>query len=377
MVGAATVYGLAWVVVLVLPMLAAIQAISAAIGGVCRTSLQGAIRRECGTGWALATLVAIVAVNVVTLAADVEAGAESLTLLTGVPFQLFIVPFVAAVGWLLVSKSYLRVERVLSFLPLIFLCYGASAIAARADWGALLRGVVVPHFALSPAYASGALALIGTTLTSYVYLWESIEVAERRPRLANLRFFKADATFGVIGAGVSFLFILAATGATLGARHLPVETAADAAAALTPVAGPWAGALFGTGLLASAVLAVPILAGSTAYAVAQTFGWPGSLDAPFGAAPRFYAVVLGALAVAAVASFAGIPPIALLYWASIAGGIATPLTLFFAVRIASDRKVMGEHRIGRPLAAAGWAVTAIATLACVAFGYTLLKGSGG
>jgi Mn2+/Fe2+ NRAMP family transporter len=135
-VGATTIYGLAWLVVLVLPMLAAVQTIAGTIGAVCRTSLQGAIRREFGMGWAAITLFTVVAVNLITLTADVEAGSEALTLLSGIRYEFFVLPFVAIVGWLLVSKSYLRIERFLSFVPLVFLCYGASAIVARADWGA-------------------------------------------------------------------------------------------------------------------------------------------------------------------------------------------------------------------------------------------------
>jgi Mn2+/Fe2+ NRAMP family transporter len=372
-VGATTGYGLAWLAVLILPMLAAVQAIAASIGAVCRTSIQGVIRREYGLGWAALTLIAVVAVNLMTLTADVEAGSESLALLSGVRYEYFVVPFAGFVGWLLVSKSYLKIERFLSFVPLLFLCYAASAIVARADWAAFGRAIVVPHFDFSGAFAAGALALAGTTLTSYVYMWESIEVAERRPALARVRSVQNDAVAGMLAAGVSFLFILAASAATLGKHHLPVQTAGEVAAALEPLAGRWASALFGIGLLASAVIAVPVLAGTTAYVVTQTFGWSGSLSLRWYGARRFYTVVLGSLALAAGLSFAGLSPIALLYWASIAGGLATPLTLFFAVRIARDRTIMGEHRIGGGLAAAGWITTAVSIALCAAFFVSLMR----
>lgn len=366
-IGATTVYGLAWLVVLVIPMLAAIQTIAASIGAVCRTSVQGAILREYGIGWATVSLVAIAAVNLITLAADVEAGSQALMLLTGVRYEFFVLPFVALVGWLLVSKSYLRIERWLSFVPLIFVSYGASAVAAHVDWGAFVRGVLLPQFNLSFPYAAGALALLGTTLTSYVYMWESIEISERRPELSSLGPVKADAAVGMLAAGVSFLMVLLATGGTLGAHHLPIATASDVAAALRPLAGPWAAALFGIGLLASAILAVPILAATTAYVAAQTLGWNAGLNATFREAPAFYWVIVGSLALAAGFSFTGLSPISLLYWASVAGGLATPLTLLLAVRLARDPAVMGPHRIGRPLAAAGWLATGLSAAACVAF----------
>ena len=207
------------------------------------------------------------------------------------PAILFVVPFVALVALMLVSQSYSRIERYLSLLPLLFLCYVASAILARSDFAAFVRAVIVPHFSLSPAYAFGAIALIGTTLTSYVYIWESIEVAERHPARASIRFLKRDAVGGMLIVGTIFAFVLVASAATLGVHHSPVETASDMAATLTPLAGPWAGTLFGLGLLGSAILAVPVIASTTAYVAAHTFEFNGSLDCTYGSARTFYGVV--------------------------------------------------------------------------------------
>ena len=348
-------------------MIAIVQSIAATIGVICPTSIQSAIRRHYGLTWALLALAAVLAVNVMTLTADLEAGAESLKLLTGVSRAYFILPFAGIVAWLLVSRSYSHVERFLSFLPLIFVCYGISAILAKPDWGALAHSLAFPHFDFTAPVATGALALLGTTLTSYVYYWEAIGVSERRPSPSELRPAKVDAALGALAPGICFLFILVATAATLGASHRPVETATDAAAALAPLAGSGATALFAIGLLASAVIAVPVLAGTSAYVVTQTFGWPGSLDAPIAQARGFYAVLLGSLGASAIFALAGISPIALLYWASVAGGLATPLTLCFLVAIAQSAAIMGERRIKGWLAYAGWTISAIVTLSCVAF----------
>ena len=366
-VGAATGYALSWLVLLLLPMIAVVQSIAAAIGTISPTSIQATIRRHYGLTWALLALVAVVAVNLMTLTADLEAGGESLKLLTGIPREYFVLPFGGGVAWLLVSRSYLHVERFLSFLPFIFICYGISAVLARPDWIALARSVSMPHFDFTAQVATGALALLGTTLTSYVYYWESIEVSERGTLPSELRSMKADAAWGALAPGVCFLFILVATAATLGKHHIPVQTATDAAGALEPLAGGSATALFAIGLLASAVIAVPVLAGTSAYVVTQTFGWRGSLDASFGQARVFYGVLLGSLAIAAAFAMAGFSPIALLYWASVAGGLATPLTLWFLVAIAQNRAVMGENRIKGLLAYSGWAVTTIVTASCLAF----------
>lgn len=366
-VGAATGYALSWLVVLLLPMIAVVQSIAAAIGAVSPTSIQGAIRRHYGLTWALVALAAVLAVNLMTLTADLEAGAESLKLLTGASREYFVLPFAGAVAWLLLSRSYLRVERFLSFLPFIFICYGISAVLAKPDWMMLARSLVIPHFDFTLPVATGALALLGTTLTSYVYYWEAIEVLERGTLPSELRSMKADAAYGALAPGICFLFILVATAATLGKTHTLVATATDAAAALRPLAGGSATALFAIGLLASAVIAVPVLAGTSAYVVTQTFGWRGSLDAPIGQAPIFYAVLLGSLGLSAAVAFAGFSPIALLYWASVAGGLATPLTLWFLVAIAQNGSAMGEHRVRGWLAFGGWAVTAIVTASCAVF----------
>ena len=353
-------------------MLAVVQAIAASIGAVAGTSLQGAVRKRYGLGWAILTLAAIVAVNVFTLAADVKAGSEAASLLTHAPAPLFVVPFAAVVGILLVTHSYGRIERYLSLLPLVFVGYAASAIFAHADFAAFLRSVFVPHFEFSPPYVFGAIALLGTTLTSYVYVWESVEVAERRPERSAIGRFERDAVLGMLAIGVVFLCIVVACAATLGKHHLPIETASDAAAALTPLAGRWAGTLFGVGLLASAVLAVPVLAATTAYVFAHTFGWRGSLDDKIADARRFYAVLLSSLAVAALVALLPVSPIGILYWASIAGGVATPLTLCFLVLAARDRKVMGISTIGRPLAASAWITTGFVTIAAALFLYAQL-----
>jgi Mn2+/Fe2+ NRAMP family transporter len=168
-------------------------------------------------------------------------------------------------------------------------------------------------------------------------------------------------------ATLTFLFILVATGATLGREHSLVQTAADAALALRPLAGPWASALFGVGVLGSALLAVPVIAGTTGYVAAHTFGWRGTLNAPFREAKGFYWIILLALACAAAISFAGVSPIALLYGASIAGGLGTPITLYFAVALARDETTMGSQRIGPWLAGAGWIVAAIMSAASILY----------
>ncbi len=366
-VGAATGYGLAWLVVLLLPMLAVVQAIAASVAGVSQMSLQQAIARTYGRWAANVGAVAIVTIGLFTLGADIQAAAQAITLLCGVPFYYFVLPLVAITFWVLATKSYLGIEKILASFTLIFLCYVASAILARPNWGEVLRNIVVPQFHFSPLFFTAAIALLGTTLTGYVYFWESIEVAERHPQRSALRAVNADAVWGMLVAGSSFLFILVATAATAGKHHMLVATAAEAATALRPVAGSLDQILFGVGLLASAAIAIPVIASTNGYVIAQTLRVPASLTFHAREAPAFYSIILASLVGAGVIALLPIPTISLLYWASVAAGIATPITLALTMLVARNSKTMNGRPIGAGLACAGWAVTLIVTVSAVAF----------
>ncbi len=366
-VATATGYGLAWLIVLLLPMLAVVQSIAASVAARSQMSLQEAIVTTYGRMPAAIAAAAVAGIGLFTLGADVQAGAQALTLLTGVPFRYFVLPLVAVAGWLLATKSYVRIERILASFTLIFLCYVASAILAKPNWHEVLRNVATPHLTAAPAFVAGALALLGTTLTGYVYYWESIEVAERRPKPSQFGAFNADAVLGMLVAGSSFLFILVATAATSGKSGAAIRTAADAAAALKPLAGTGAQMLFGIGLLASAAIALPVIAATNGYVVAQTFGWKAGLANELREAPAFYGVIFISLAVAAAVAMLPVATISLLYWASLTAGLATPVTLVFTMLVARNRTVMCDRPVGAAVAWAGWTVTAIVTLSSLAF----------
>jgi Mn2+/Fe2+ NRAMP family transporter len=366
-IGSTTRYGLSWLVILVIPMLIIVQSISAAVGLVARTGLEDAVRSRYGRLWAWVALLCVLGVNVVTLAADLEGGSAALSLLTGVPYSWFVIPLALVLGALLIWGSYASVQRILRWVLLLFGMYVIAAFLARPNWGDVLMHTVIPHFNFSSAYISGAIALLGTTLTSYAYVWETIEEGAERPPLRRLGLVQVDAGAGMVISGLLFWFITIATGATLGVRGQQVQTAQDAARALTPVAGQFASVIFGIGLLASAVLAIPVLAGTSAYVMAEAFGWRRSLDERFARAPRFYLALILALVAGVALTFLGLGPIQLLFLSSILAGLATPVTLALMVLIARDKQVMGRHRIGRGLAIAGAIVTCVVTLASLLY----------
>ncbi len=270
-IGASTGYHLTWLVLLLLPMLVTVQIVSTSLGAVTWQHFLGVIAACYGRRWAWVAALLVVSVCVITIGADLEGGAAALSLLTGRPWPWFVVPLALFVGGLLLFGSYTAVERALRYVLLIFIAYPVAALLAQPPWGAVLAASFQPAVEFSGAYLSAALALLGTTLTSYVYIWQTVEIKEERPPLAALPLLELDTAVGIVVTVAMFWFIVVATRATLGASGHRVQAAQDAAAALAPLAGPLAGAVFAIGLLGSALIALPVLAATTGYCVAATY----------------------------------------------------------------------------------------------------------
>jgi Mn2+/Fe2+ NRAMP family transporter len=376
-IGSSVTYGLAWLTLLVIPMLVVVQSIAAKVGAVSKRGLEDCVRHRYGRGWAFLALASLLCVNVLTLAADLEGGGAALGLLTGIGYRWWLVPFAAATLAVLIVGKYKDIERILRYFALLFLTYFASVVLAHPNWHDVLIGSFVPHFDLKKDTVSGAIALLGTTLTAYAYVWETIEVAEEKPPLRQLGLVQVDSALGIIVAGLTFWAIEITTAATLGVHHHVVATAQDAADALVPLAGRWAAVVFGLGLLASAIIAVPVIAATSAYVTAEMFGWRRSLDKTFAQARKFYAILIGVTLIALGIAFAGVAPIQLLYYSGIAGGIATPFTLVLLLLIGRDRQVMRHARIAPWLAVCGWVVALVVATATALYLYQTFTGSGG
>jgi Mn2+/Fe2+ NRAMP family transporter len=366
-VGAGTGFVLGWLIVLVAPMLAVVQAVAAHVATVRDCSLQTMVKQDYPAIVAWILFLPLILVNVLTLAADVEGGAAALALLTHLDQRWFALPFAALAAFLLVRGSYRNVRKFLSFIPLVFFAYAIAAIAAHPDWHAVLRGSLIPWMPFDRVHIAGALALLGTTLTAYGYVWETIEISAERPSIRRIPSVQLDAVIGTVVAIASFWCILTATAATLGVHHQHVQTAQDAAAALEPIAGRFAGIIFGVGLLGSAILAVPVIAATSGFVIGAMFDWKRALNDPFPKAPQFYSVIIGALAVAGAVGSFGFNPIRLLYFSSIAGGLATPVSLAMLMYIAGSRRSMKGKPVAPWLRLLGWLVTAVVTVAAIAF----------
>lgn len=361
-VGSTTAYSLSWLVLVIYPMLAGVQMIAAQIGVASKRGLQELVRVRFGRRWGVLLLASVVTVNLITIGADLEAGAAASGLILHIDYRWLTLPLAAVMLGLLILGSYAVVERILKYVVLVLLAYVVSAFLAHPRWDVVAQATLLPHVGLNGDTVQAALAVFGTTLTSYAYVWEAVEEAERKLPVSQLGVARADAGLGMAVAVAVFWFILISTAATLGVHHHQVKTADEAAQALRPIAGPAAGYIFGIGLLASAGIAVPVLAASTAYLTGAEFDFPFGLSKRLGEAREFYAVLTLAMLIAVGIAFAGIPPIKLLFAASIAGGLGTPVSLSFLLLLGRDRAAMAGRPIGLPLQLIGGATLIIVSV---------------
>jgi Mn2+/Fe2+ NRAMP family transporter len=359
-VGARTGYQLSWVALLVAPMLA----IAAQVGVVARSDLQSLVMKHYGQRLAGVLLASVVIVNLVTIAADLQAGAAGIGVLAGIGSSWFVIPLgLALVGLLLIGK-YDEVVALLRYLLIGFLAFGAAAVLAHPDWSQVLKGSLVPTLSLRPPVVTGALALIGTTLTSYVYLWETIargveEPADDSIAGRELARSKTGALVGAVSTAVILWFMLVTSAATLGRHHESVVTAQDASQVLRPIAGGLSADLLAVGLITSAVVALPVLMASTAYVIGAKFDWRRGLSEGISHAGGFYMVMAASIGLAIVVDLAGVPLVGMLVAASVIGGVATPIGIILMIRLARNPRVMGSQPISLRLAIAGWAVAVV------------------
>jgi Mn2+/Fe2+ NRAMP family transporter len=361
-VGAASGYQLAWVAVLIAPLLAIVQTIAAQVGSVAGNDLQTLTLKRYGRRLATVLLVSVVVVNMVTIAADLQAGAAGIALLVGIDSRWLVAPLGLALVALLLIGKYDEVVAVLRYLLLGFLAFAAAAVLAHPDWPRLIRSSLIPTLSPRHEMVAGALALLGTTLTSFVYVWETIERGVEEPpepTTEGLDRARSGAASGAIFTALILWSMLVASAATLGTHHQPVTSAQDAAQALRPLAGPAAADLFAIGLITSAVVALPVLMATTAYVVGAQFDWRRGLSEKVSNARGFYGVLTASIALAFAVTLANIPVIGMLVAASVIGGLGTPIGVVILVLLGRDHTVMGTQPISARLAIAGYTVAAI------------------
>ena len=341
--GASYGYGLLWAMVLVTVCVGVVQEMSARMGAVTGKGFSDLIRESFSLRTTALILLTLLVANLGIIASEfigIAAAAE----LFGIS-RYIAVPLAAVLVWLLITRgSYGWVEKVFLVLSLAFLAYIGAAFLARPDWGEVLAQTVRPRVRLEVSYLHLLIALIGTTISPYMQLYVQSSVVEKGVTPADYRYTRFDVIAGTVFAGAVAAFIIIATAATLHPRGIAVETAADAALALEPVAGPYARLLFALGLLGASLLAAGVLPLATTYMLSEALGFERGVSRTWSEAPIFMGIFTGLIVLgAAVALLPGLPLIQVLIGVYVLNGILLPVELFAILRLINDRELMGPH----------------------------------
>jgi NRAMP (natural resistance-associated macrophage protein)-like metal ion transporter len=380
-VGAQFGYGLAWTMLFSFPLMAVIQAVSARIGCVTGYGIARNLRRHYSPWLLRAVVLLLLVANVINLGADLGAMGAALGLLIGGPELLYTALFGVICILLETFMSYARYAAVLKWTTLSLFAYVAVVFAAHVPWGTALYNTLVPHLVFDAPHAMAMVAILGTTISPYLFFWQAgqeVEELRRRhvkalcitPRAAGPELSRIR-TDTIVGMGISNLIalcIIFATAATLNANGVTaIETSSQAAEALRPIAGAFTFALFAAGIIATGMLAVPVLAGSAAYGVSEVFGWTEGLDRRPREAKSFYATIAVATLGGVALNFTSLDPVKALYWSAVVNGVlAAPLMAVMMV-IAMNPRIMGRLTLPRPMLVMGWLATSVMALATVGF----------
>lgn len=380
--GAQFGFGLAWTLLLTYPLMVVIQAISARIGRTTGHGIAGILRRHY-PNWVLQSIVTLVfAANVLNIGADLGAMAEAARLLLPLQQWLYVVIFG---GFCVAAQLFLQHARyvnALKWLTLSLLAYFATIAVVRVPWAEFFKGLLWPHFTFDRSFWLTVVAILGTTISPYLFFWQAAQEVEdtksaplREPLLKKpaqgpdaLRRIRFDTLTGMGYSNLVAVAILVTTAATLhvhGARE--IATAAQAAAALRPLAGHGASILFAAGIIGTGLLSVPVLAGSAAYALGEARRWPVGLSRPPAQAKAFYVAISCATLLGALENVFSLNPIHALVWAAVLNGIvATPIMALIMLMCVRP-SIMGSFRISLPWAVTGWLATAVMGSACATF----------
>jgi NRAMP (natural resistance-associated macrophage protein)-like metal ion transporter len=356
--GASLGYAMLWTAPWSLPLMASVQFICAKVGMVSGRGLAGVLRANYPRWLLYPAVVLLVIANTINAGADIGAIAAGINLLVpAVPISAMIVPIALMVLALQVWGSYRLIARIFKWLTLALLAYVAAGLFARPDLGEVLRATVVPQISLDANFLTTLVAILGTTISPYLFFWQSSQEVEEEVEMGRTRLWQRlgasdqelkyrawDVNTGMFFAIVVMYFIMLATGATLNkAGQTDINSAADAAKALEPLAGRAAGLLLALGLVGTGFLAVPILTGSAAYAVSEAFGWRYGLNENPGKAKQFYAVIVVATLLGILINFIGVNPIDALFWTAVINGFMAPPLLVLIMIIANNRAIMGRR----------------------------------
>jgi NRAMP (natural resistance-associated macrophage protein)-like metal ion transporter len=370
--GAQFGYAMCWVMLFCFPLMVAIQEISARMGRVTGQGIAGNIRAHYSR-WLLYPIVGLLLLaNTINLGADLGAMGAALKLLVGGPADLYVIGFAIGCIWLEVFSRYQRYVSILKWGSFVLLAYVAVALVVHVPWGTVLYSTLMPNFSLKTDYVVTVVAVLGTTITPYCFFWQSsqeaedqridptahalVDAPEQAPvEISRMRF---DTYIGMGYSNVISLFIIVATAATLNAHGIKnIQTSAQAAEALRPIAGVFTFALFAAGIIGIGLLAVPVLAGSSAYAIGEALGWTTGLDRKPLDAKAFYCAIAVSTLIGIGINFVGLDPIKALFWSAVINGVVAVPLMVIIMLMAMRQDVMGRFVLPRALWAMGWLCT--------------------
>lgn len=386
--GAAFGYAGLWTALFSFPLMSAVQLMCARLGMVTGRGLAGVIRRRY-PAWVLwfSCLLLLVA-NIFNIGADLGGMGDSMQMVTGVPAWYYTPLFAAAIILLLFYTSYRLIAKIFKWLTLTLFAYVITAFLAHPDWRAVLRATLVPHIEFNRDYLSVLVGILGTTISPYLFFWQAAQeveeeidhgkttIAQRRGATSEeLACAKTDVVTGMFVSNLVMYFIILTTAATLHAHGMKnIETAQQAAEVLRPLAGPAAFWLFTLGIVGTGMLAVPVLAGSCAYAIAEAMRWrKASLGHRPHLARRFYTVITIAVLIGLMLDYAGLNAVRMLFWSAVMNGMLAPPLVVIVVLLTSDKKVMGKHANSTGMRWLGWLCAAAMGVASVGLIVTSLR----
>jgi NRAMP (natural resistance-associated macrophage protein)-like metal ion transporter len=384
--GAQFGYGLLWTMVLTYPLMSAIQLVSAHIGRVTGAGLANNLVRIFPKRVVGLLIGILLVANVINIGADLSGMAASAALVIGGGEHVFVIAFAVFSTLLQLFIPYREYARILKWLTLTLFAYVGVLLIVRTDWPSAFVGLFVPTNLGHDAILT-IIAVFGTTISPYLFFWQSSQEAEeiaaspkakplrRQPRRATSEFrrMRVDTFAGMAFSNLIALAIIMSTAATLHAHgNTEINSAAEAAEALRPIAGSFAFALFAVGIIGTGLLAVPVLAGSAAFAVAEIFGWKEGLEYQPRQAAGFYSIIAVATLLGVLIDWSPIDPIRALFWSAVLNGLASVPLMIAMMLVVSNRRVMGHFTAARLLLFLGWAATAVMGAATLLFLLSLL-----
>jgi len=378
--GASVGYSVLWTALVTLPLMATVQFICAKIGMVSGQGLAGVLRRHYPRALLYPAVSALLVANTINAGADIGAIAAGINIIVPIPIIWMIVPLVIVILALQILCSYRVIANIFKWLTLALFAYIGSSLFAKPDAAVVLRATLIPSISLDSTFLTTLVAILGTTISPYLFFWQSSQEVEEevhmgRTRLwqrrgatdSELKYAAVDVITGMFFSVVVMYCIMLSTAATLHQTgQTEIKSAADAAQALRPLAGDAAGVLLAFGLIGTGFLAVPILTGSAAYAMSEAFGWRYGLDENPGRAKQFYGVIIAATVVGMCINFAGINPIDALFWTAVLNGFVAPPLMVVIMLVANNRRIMQNRTNGRLTNTLGWLATIAMFTAAIA-----------